>query len=118
MFKACLGPLFHAAGSAHRGHFRVVSPTTLYEKYKLESLVLRNYIYLLLHFRNFQTLSSSGADNTPADPSAHGAAGQGSPHTYRIRKICCGFLGMDSFLVGMGGIRLNFVLGHSNFVCG
>ena len=53
MFKACLGPLIHAAGSAHRGHFRVISPTTLSEKYKLESLVLRNYIYLLVHFPKF-----------------------------------------------------------------
>jgi hypothetical protein len=102
MLQVCLGPLFHAASSAHRGRFRVISPTTLSEKYKLESLVLRNYIYLLLHFRNFQILSSSGADNAPADPPAHGAVGQGIPHTYRIRKICCWFLGMNSILAGLG----------------
>jgi len=90
----------------------------LSEKYKLESLVLRNYVYLLVHFRNFQTLSSSGADNAPADPSAHGAVGQGSPHTYRIWKICCGFLGKDSVLAGVRSRRLNFNLGHFNFVCG
>ena len=101
------------ASSAHRGHFRAILPSTLSEKYKMEILVLRNYIYLLLHFRNFQILSSSGAD-----PSAHGAVGQGNPHTYRIRKICCGFLGMDSVLAGVGGRRLNFDLGHSNLVCG
>jgi hypothetical protein len=117
MLQACLGPLFHAANSAHRGHFRVISPTMLSEKYKLENLVLLNCIYLLLHLRNFQILYSSGADNAPADPSSYGDVGQGSPHTYRIRKICCGFMGMDSVLAGVGGRGLNFDLGHSNLAC-
>jgi hypothetical protein len=53
-----------AASSAHRGHFRLISPTTLSKKYKLESLVLHDDIYRLPHFRYFQILSSSGADNS------------------------------------------------------
>ena len=89
----------------------------LFEKYKLENLVLRNCIYMLLHFRNFQILSYSGADNAPSDPSTHGTVGKGSPHTYRIQKNCCGFLEMDSVLAEVGGRRLNFDLGNSNLAC-